>query len=87
MAGLLAAVFSHLTNEELNAVQTECATGGAACGRFLLAATDKVAQVEAWIEDAPADEPKTHEAILEMLGRRTARAPSANGAAETVVVS
>jgi predicted hydrocarbon binding protein len=67
MAGLLASVFSHLAGTTLDAVQTDCPTRGASASRFIIAAPERIAAAEGWIDAAPADAPLTHDAILRRL--------------------
>ena len=67
MAGLLATVFTHFASAPLDCVQTDCPTRGAAASRFVVAAPERVVQIEAWIEAAPADAPLSHDAIVRRL--------------------
>ncbi|QJW97811.1 V4R domain-containing protein [Frigoriglobus tundricola] len=79
MAGLLAAVFGHFAGAPLECVQTDCPTRGGAASRFVIAAPERVAQVEAWLDAAPADAPLTHDAVLRKLTHPVAPPASANG--------
>jgi predicted hydrocarbon binding protein len=67
MAGLLGSVFGHFAGAPLDAVQTDCPTRGAAAGRFVVAAPDRVAAAEGWLDAAPADAPLTHDAVVRKL--------------------
>lgn len=50
LAGLLAGLFSHFAGVELDCMQTECPTRGAANSRFVLTVPSRLAAVAGWAE-------------------------------------
>ncbi len=64
MTGLLAAVFGHFAGTTLDAVQTDCPTRGAGASRFVIAAPDRVAAIQEWIDAAPAGETRSHDDVV-----------------------
>lgn len=69
-AGMLGAVFAHLTGERVDAIQTECPSLGADRSRFVIARADAVAAAEEFV-DAAAQMP-THEAVVDRVRRALA---------------
>jgi uncharacterized protein len=67
MAGMIGAVFAHLTGADRDAVQTDCPSLGSAVGRFVVGPPDRVADAEDFIQSA--DRMPAHDAV----GRRMAR--------------
>ena len=71
MAGLVGAVFSHLTGHELDAVQTDCPAVGADKSRFVVGPAARIVEVEAWA--TAADKWPTHDAVLRKLRKPAAQ--------------
>jgi predicted hydrocarbon binding protein len=67
MTGLLAAIFGHFAGTQLDAVQTDCPTRGATASRFVITAPSRIAEIEEWLDAAPAESPITHEAVVRRL--------------------
>jgi predicted hydrocarbon binding protein len=65
MAGLLGAVFSHLSGEPLDAVQTDCPSMGAERSRFVIARADAISSVEDWLDTVENHPP--HDAIVQRV--------------------
>jgi predicted hydrocarbon binding protein len=81
MAGLLAAVFSHLSGKTLDCVQTECPTLGAERCRFLIGPATRLSEVEEWIDAAPAM--PSHDDIVRRVLTSQPVEPHAGSGAET----
>ncbi len=69
-AGLLGAVFSHLSGETLDAVQTECPALGADRSRFIIARSDAITSAEEFIDATEAM--PSHDAILDRVRQAVA---------------
>ncbi len=69
-AGMLGSVFSHLSGESLDAVQTECPSLGADRARFIIARTEAIAAAEEFIDAMEAM--PTHDAILDRVRQAVA---------------
>jgi predicted hydrocarbon binding protein len=82
-AGMLGAVFAHLTGKPLDAVQTDCPSLGADRSRFLIGPAVRVAELEEWIDEA--DPVPTHEAVVRRLARAQPAAAPADAAAPPTV--
>lgn len=67
MAGMLGSVFSHLTGERVDALQTECPSLGSDRSRFLIARTEAIAEAEEYV-DATETMP-SHDEILDRVRR------------------
>lgn len=65
MAGLLAAVFSHLSGQEVDCVQTDCPTQGADASRFLASSVERIKELDAW--SAKVSGGPTHSSALKRL--------------------
>ncbi len=63
VAGILGGFFSHITGEDLDGVQTACPMRGGDTSRFIVGLKERLAPVEAWVENG-----KTHEEIVAELG-------------------
>lgn len=91
MTGLLAAIFSRFAGSELDCVQTDCPTRGAASSRFILSSPARVAELDKWIDDAPVEAPITHDAVVKRLAVSTPAVAEAvadaNGVLEPAVVA
>ena len=85
MAGMLGAVFAHLTGQPLDAVQTDCPTLGADRSRFVVGPADRVAEAEAWMD--AADRLPGHEAVVRRLQRATPAAAAADQPADPAPVA
>lgn len=69
MAGFLGAIFSYLSGQDLDAIQTACPTQGAESSLFVIAASPWIAETETWLLKAPPHTVVAHETILKrMLG-------------------
>jgi hypothetical protein len=67
MAGLIAAIFSHLSGRDLDAVQTACPSQGAEASLFILGPTAKITEVETRINKGTSHTSVPHETILRQL--------------------
>lgn len=61
-AGMLGALFSHLSGRSLDAVQTDCPALGADRSRFVVGPAVRISGVEQWIDES--EEMPSHDAIL-----------------------
>jgi len=62
LAGIFAGFFSQLSGQDLGCVQTECKACGADASRFVLALSQRLTPVPAWVQNG-----KGHEEILGQL--------------------
>lgn len=62
IVGILAAMFSYISGQELDGVQTACPTRGDEASRFLITATTRLAEAESMIEAGT-----THESLAESI--------------------
>lgn len=65
MAGLLGSIFSHLSGQDVDCMQTDCPSQGADASRFVAAPVDRMRELEAWAAKVPGGPP--HSAALKWL--------------------
>ncbi len=63
-AGVLSAIFSQLSGQDLHCVQTSCESMGAECNTFIIGLNDRLKPVSAWVEES-----HDHGTIMELLCR------------------
>ncbi|VTR98400.1 V4R domain-containing protein [Tuwongella immobilis] len=83
MAGMLGAIFSHLSGQALEAVQTDCPSQGAESCKFLIASTPAIAEIEAWLNKSVPNTTIPHDAILKRLLSLTDPGPAAEESTAT----
>ncbi len=63
-AGILSAIFTQLSGQELHCVQTTCESLGQDCNHFVIGIIERIKPAEAWLEEG-----HDHATIMELLCR------------------